>query len=451
MKRTAYPSILLVSLILAACGGGSDAPSDASMSAAASTAEVTDTEATSDSAPALVLEAEANASADTTPEALPDSDTATAPAPESTADTTADASSSDTESDSVVAGVTTTSGTHLYVATTGSDSNPGTQTRPFKTILRASQFAKPGTTVHVAPGTYVGGFTTKASGTATARIRYVSDRKWGAKIVPPSTGSRTAWSERGSYVDIDGFDIDGRSGQLWRNGINTFGSYNVIKNNHVHHIADKVACDNMGGSAINTTHYYYGVKDDVIGNVVHHIGYKGCKFIQGIYIGTSGKVMNNLVYQIGKNGIQMWHDAHNVIVANNTIFKSDYGITVGGGDFYHITSNSNTHVSNNIVFDNVRGIEEVGIVGSNNTYTNNLVFRNSYRNIGLKSGKTHTGTITADPQFVNYVATGGGDYRLRSTSPAINKGKATYAPSNDIVGTLRPQHAADDIGAYEYK
>ncbi len=34
--------------------------------------------------------------------------------------------------------------TDLYVSTTGSDSNAGTQTSPFKTILAASLAAQPG-------------------------------------------------------------------------------------------------------------------------------------------------------------------------------------------------------------------------------------------------------------------------------------------------------------------
>ncbi|UUZ49386.1 hypothetical protein LP420_03220 [Massilia sp. B-10] len=41
-------------------------------------------------------------------------------------------------------------------------------------------------TVRVLPGTYSGGFQTIASGTADARIRYVSEVKRGAKIVPAS-------------------------------------------------------------------------------------------------------------------------------------------------------------------------------------------------------------------------------------------------------------------------
>ncbi|WP_334188719.1 choice-of-anchor Q domain-containing protein [Noviherbaspirillum sp.] len=470
MKRTAYPSLLLLTLTLAACGGGSGDDATLGTETMQATTSVADN---SDTAPAVTLdlaaESTSEAGFEAEPEAAPESAAADAPAPDSmiaaadngtTVETDAavpatDPASADAPAEPTRMLATTTAITplkHLYVATTGNDSNPGTQAAPFKTILRASKVATANTTVHVAPGTYAGGFTTTSKGSASGRIRYVSDVKWGAKIVPAAgTTARVAWSERGSYVDIDGFDVDGRSGQVWRNGLVTFGSYNVIKNNHVHHIADKVPCDNMGGSAINTTHYNYGVKDDVIGNVVHHIGYTGCKFIQGIYIGTSGSVKNNLVYQIGKNAIQSWHDATNIIIANNTIFKSDYGIVVGGGDFYHNTIHDNTHVSNNIVFDNVRGIEEVGTVGNKNTYTNNLLFRNSYRNIGLKGGKTHTGTIVADPQLVNYQPTGGGDYRPRSTSPAVNKGRSTYAPPNDIIGTARPQFGAFDIGAYEHR
>ena len=43
-----------------------------------------------------------------------------------------------------------------------------------------------------------------------------------------------------------------------------------------------------------------------------------------------------------------------------------------------------------------------------------------------------------------------GNYHLKSTSPAIDAGSADDAPSIDIEGTLRPQGAAWDVGAYEF-
>lgn len=341
----------------------------------------------------------------------------------------------------------------LYVSTSGDDSNAGTRAAPFRTITKASKAATPGTTVHVAPGTYVGSVVTEASGTLYARIRYVSDNKWGAKLVPPANRSEwsdvIAWFNRGDYIDIDGFDIDGQSGSTWLHGIATRASNTVFQNNHIHHIADTAACDNNGGSAVNTTHYEYGENADVIGNVIHHIGYAGCSYIQGIYIGTTGEVKNNLVYAIGNAAIHLWHDATKVIIANNTIFNSGFGIIIGSGDFYHTTSPvNNTLVHNNIVFDNQRGIAERGQFGPNNTFLNNLVYQNSVFNWG-STRNAPIGTIAADPQFVSYNRDGGGDYRLKSSSPAVDRGAGTVAPGIDIVGTKRPQGAGVDIGAYE--
>ena len=75
--------------------------------------------------------------------------------------------------------------------------------------------------------------------------------------------------------------------------------------------------------------------------------------------------------------------------------------------------------ANNIVYDNTKyGIVEQGKVGRNNRYINNLVY-SSGTNV-LVAGKV-TGTISADPLFVNYRADGKGDYRLLDTSPAIRK------------------------------
>lgn len=313
----------------------------------------------------------------------------------------------------------------LYVADTGNDNNPGTKSAPVKTLEKASKLATPGTTVHVAPGTYEGGFQTKSSGTASARIHYLSDAKWGAKIVPPAYSKNSvAWDNRGDYVDIDGFEVDGTNSQggvPWVNGIITLASYNVIKNNHVHHFATNASCNSNGGSAINTSRYYNGVNVDVINNVVHHVGTTGCSLIQGIYIGTPGNVRNNLVYQIGYAGIHLWHDAANVTVTNNTVFGSGMGIIVGGGDYYNSSGPADyVRVTNNIVYDNTHGISEAGEIGANNAFANNLSFKNVNRNLHLYTA--HTGDLTEDPQFEKYDRNGGGDYRLKSTSPALGRG-----------------------------
>jgi hypothetical protein len=340
---------------------------------------------------------------------------------------------------------------NIYVAETGSDLNDGT-TAPVRTIRRASELAIPGTVINVGPGNYTGGFRIDKSGSPTARITYRSTSRWGARIAP-AAGGETLWDQRGSYSDIIGFNFDGSGSTTNRNGLYIGGSYNTVRDNHVHNIAQSVPCTSAGGSAIGSDSYYNGVNNDVIGNYVHHIGASTCNFIQGIYISTSGNVKNNLAYNVGGAAIHLWHDASNVNIINNTVTSSGVGIVVGGGDFYHSTTRKADYVEvyNNIVYDNGMGITEQGTTGANNSYLNNLVFKNT-TNWDLDPGKSHGNTVTADPQFVSYNRTGTSvDFHLNSTSPAINKGTASLAPSTDIEGTPRPQNSYFDIGAYEYR
>ena len=344
---------------------------------------------------------------------------------------------------------------NYYVATNGDDANPGTAELPFQTILRASKVSLPGTTVHVAPGIYTGGFKTTMSGTEGQRIYYVSTVRWGAKLVPPiSSETKAGWDNRGSYVDIVGFEIDGsgaRNGIKWTHGIYNGGSYTVIKNNLVHHIAQFTPCNSAGGAGIGVDSYYRGIKSDVIGNTVHNVGAPGCRFVQGIYISTSGSARHNVVYNIGGAAIQMWHDANNVNVSNNTVAGSTTGILVGGGDFYHTKGpNDHTSVHNNIVYDNKYGVAELGLTGTNNSYRNNLVFQSSTADWQLRNGLTHSGTIAQAPQFVRYARKGAVDFRLRSDSPAIGKGVDAQGLT-DAAGKQRARAAVMDIGAYQSK
>ncbi len=344
---------------------------------------------------------------------------------------------------------------NFYVSPTGSDTAAGTKAAPFKTLARAAKAAtKPGTTVFVAPGTYAGGFKTTASGTASSRIYWVSTTKWGAKIVPPaSSTNNSAWDNRGNYVSIIGFDVDGSKigkGTKWVLGIYTGGSYNVIEGNRVHHMATTIPCNSAGGSAIGVDSYYKGVKGDVIGNVVHDIGPAGCTYVQGIYHSTSGTIKNNIVYRVGSAAIHLWHDATDLQIVNNTVSSSVFGIIVGGGDFYFTKAGANNvHVHNNIVYDNKYGISEQGTTGKGNTYKNNLVTRNTTYNFQLRNGLTHTGTISSEPLFAGYSRTAATpNYKLSTSSPAIGRGLATYAPKTDIDGKARG--TAIDLGAYQH-
>src|SRR5439155_352799 len=91
-----------------------------------------------------------------------------------------------------------------------------------------------------------------------------------------------------------------------------------------------------------------------------------------------------------------------------------------------------------------------GTTGTHNVYQDNLVFQNSSGDWSLQNGNTATGTVGANPQFVNYTGESTGDYHLQSSSPAINVGTSNAAPTYDYDGNARPQGGAWDIGTYEY-
>jgi parallel beta-helix repeat protein len=343
----------------------------------------------------------------------------------------------------------------LHVSTKGSDRNPGSAQRPFRSLARAAKASRAGTTVLVAPGIYSGGLRSTANGTAERRISFVSTVKWGAKILPPKNSpNKTAWDNRGSYVDIIGFDVDGsryQGGRRWTNGIYSGGSYVTIRNNHVHHIARDSACTRAGGAAIGVDSYYKGVKSDVLSNLVHDIGPAGCRYVQGIYVSTSGRIKNNVVFRVAEGGIHLWHDAHNVIITNNTVTASRTGIIVGGGNFYHTRGpNDHTSVFSNIVYDNEMGISEQGKTGPNNSYRNNLVFQNRRYDWRLKNGLTHSATVSAAPLFVDSARRGTPTLRLTPASPAIGRASPVYAETTDFAGRPRGAATGYDIGALQH-
>lgn len=342
--------------------------------------------------------------------------------------------------------------THLYVSPSGSDSNPGTRDEPFRTLMRAAQAVTPGTTVHVAPGTYFGGVRTSTHGTAEARIVFESTERGAARLVPPLDSRQpAAWDNRANYLDIVGFEIDGsqyQSGMKWLSGIYNGGSHNGIHHNRIHHIGNDVPCEAKGGAGIGIDSYYKGNDAEVTGNHVHDIGPPDCRYMHGIYISTTASVRDNIIYRASGAGIHLWHDASKVTIRGNTVVGCGTGIVVGGGDFYHSKGpNDHTHTANNIVYDNGHGILEQGATGANITYRNNLVFQNAHGDWKLSAGRRHTGTVAAAPLFADYSrALITPDFRLQPGSPAIGKG---LPPDAGDAVALRPGRQVD-IGAVPY-
>jgi parallel beta-helix repeat protein len=348
-----------------------------------------------------------------------------------------------------------------WVSTTGSDSNPGSSAAPFRSIQKAANVVKAGDTVRVLPGVYLEKVVSSKSGTASARIRYVSTQRWGAKLTIntkldgrnwSSYTKSAGWYNTGNFVDIDGFEIYATMGS---GGTLAYGIYNLssntrLVNNKVHDISAS-PCKSWGGGAIVSDGWGAYNNVEISNNIVFNVGdyAGGCVFVHGIYHTTTGPIINNLAYRISGGGIHLWHAPRYNEILNNTVFNTKTWGIVFGADPNHTSAPADyAIIANNIVYDTAGvGMASTGYVGSNNIWTNNLVFKNRV-DWQLKNGNKAVNTIVAAPGFLNYNPDGGGNYKLGSGSPAINAGAAKYAPPTDLDAVRRD--SPPDLGSYEY-
>ncbi|KAG8892327.1 hypothetical protein FRC00_012257, partial [Tulasnella sp. 408] len=157
--------------------------------------------------------------------------------------TTTTKSSTTTTTTSKTTTTTTATGSALYVATTGSDSNPGTLASPFLTIQKGVDAATPGTTIYIRGGTYAPSTNIKiaASKSGTASARYTVKNYNGEKVIvdgenmtgtPAALGASLADADRGvfhingNYWTFSGLEvINGPYGMYSRDA-----SYNIYEN-----------------------------------------------------------------------------------------------------------------------------------------------------------------------------------------------------------------------------
>jgi len=250
-----------------------------------------------------------------------------------------------------------------------------------------------------------------------------------------------------------------------------------VKNNHVHHVDNSEKegiCVKDGSSAgkvygnlvhdITDVGIYADAEKvhthdiEIFGNVVHDVTNSN-----GIQLSseTGGlleriKVYNNIVYRNKYYGIAIAdaglttvrHPIRNVEIVNNTAWGN--GIPWGGGISCYDADARDIVLRNNICCRN--SAFQIAIAASVPKQTvrvdHNLVFPF----MGYEDEVRGTEWVEADPLLANPTQA---DFRLRSGSPALDKGTFLKAPALDFAGNARPQDGdgdgilAIDIGAYE--
>jgi len=343
--------------------------------------------------------------------------------------------------------------TYYYVATTGSNYNPGTPAAPFRTIDFAYGKAWPGDTIIVRPGTYTGsgtgyGFSFGKSGTASLPITIKSETKWGAVLDDRNNQNHTSAAIilYGSYNILDGFEIT----NAYHDGMRVEGRNNKIINNHIHDNGKYLATVG-GGSGIYSETYASG--NEYMRNYIHNNGNNSgnANAGHGMYLcGDNESAANNIVTFNRAFGLQIagYATVSNLRVYNNVFAQN------GLSGIILWKALAQVDIKNNIFYKNGRsGIETYYATGTA-TYTANMSYGNSLRDTQF-AGEGSTISVAQGTNYPNtnplFTNAGAGDYTLQAGSPALNVGLTLDTPFNlDFLGVLRPHGAGYDIGAYEF-
>jgi len=378
-----------------------------------------------------------------------------------------------------------------YVATTGSDSSPGTNSHPWRTVAYAVDKMVPGDTTFVRGGVYKERLIRFGrSGTSPAPIKLLNapgqspiiECQDGGPIIPTDRYPRpknaymillqnySGSNKAIGWITIEGFEI--------RNcyyGIKFYNAHDLtIRHNWIHDGFPASAILGVGGRRVliegNTINHNAYVKGSTGGYGLYANGSKYL-VINNIFFDNSGYAIqingsNSAVYDPAKYAGPEFAESVDWIMANNTFAYQMYkpAIVVWGGKCH------NARIENNIFYENcvrcltsdAQGIHFVSSTSTGITIKNNLAFSSGSGGIKfLGSGAdewvhyTQSGNIvnTANPKFVNAPATlpDQPNFSLTSGSPAIDKGLSLAEITTAFDGTSRPQGRAYDIGAYEYK
>ncbi len=305
----------------------------------------------------------------------------------------------------------------FYVATHGSDANPGTITEPWRTVQHAANSIGPGSTVSIRAGVYSEQVKITKSGTAAGG--YITFRSYPGEAVAIDGTGLTVSGQSGlidmfnpSYVVIAGLEVrnfKSASSSIVPIGvfIHGAGSHVQLIGNHVHNIVTtvKTSDGNALGIAVYGTNGTTPISNLVIsGNEVDHLitGQSESLTINGNVNGF--QVTNNKVHDNNNIGIDAigfegtspnaaTDQARNGLIAGNTVYhitsatNPAYGDQLGADGIY-VDGGADIVIERNLVHHTDLGIElaseHSGKVTSFVTARSNIVY-NSYM-VGISIG-----------------------------------------------------------------
>lgn len=356
-----------------------------------------------------------------------------------------------------VSGALGQSNSSFYVSTTGADSNPGTQTAPWRTVQHAADTVRAGGTVNVRGGVYEELVSIKASGNATDG--YITFRSYpgetavlDAEHFAPDGRSGVLTIHNKSSVRIEGFEIRNfRTAEhgLTPLGISVMGAgsrLELLKNN-VHHIEQNFNgrdAPGRGGNGFGIAVYGTDAKTPISelvidGNEVHHLktGSSESLVVNGNV--TNFRITHNVVHDNNNIGIDIIgfertapdpavDQARDGVVSHNLV----YNITSRGNPAYgndessdgiYVDGGTRILIEQNVIHDVDFGIElaseHQNRATSYVTARNNLVYHChtagvSIGGYALERGRTDHCTVVNNTLYENDTAgTGSGEFQMQ--------------------------------------
>ena len=383
-----------------------------------------------------------------------------------------------------VSGAFGQSNASFYVATTGNDSNPGTETSPWRTIQHAADTARAGSTVNVRAGIYEELVSIHASGNASDG--YITFRSYPGETAILDAGHFTPTARSGiltihnqSYVRIEGFEIrnfhtaEHRFAPLGID-ISGAGSHIELLRNNVHHIEqtfpgrDRPGSGGNGfGIAVYGTNAKSPITDLIIdGNEVHHLktGSSESLVVNGNV--TNFRITHNIVHDNNNIGIDVIgfertapdpavDQARDGVVSGNLV----YNITSRGNPAYQNEENSDgiyvdggtrILIERNVMHDVDFGIELASEHRDRATSyivaRNNLIYHSHTAGVSIggyapERGHTEHCTVVNNTLYENDTsATGSGEFQMQwNMADDVFENNIVYAGPRCLFSLIRSQ------------
>ena len=210
-----------------------------------------------------------------------------------------------------------------YVDDNGSDSNPGSETLPFKTINKAVEFVEAGGTIYVMDGIY-------------------SDQSAGVPIVSFYEDSSQQDSAGNNYVYSNGNNLNNPHVVTINKSGNEIDGYITLKNYPNHN--PKIIFNGQGGIKLGPNANYIIVEGFEVEGPSQSITYNQAIMNRRNRITLKESINqnnNNYSYFSGK-GIWGGYDDHHHIIIKNNIVHDTPGSGIRFNDSDHVTIENNT-------------------------------------------------------------------------------------------------------------